>query len=71
MTLHRFEETINGRAYEIEVTAVRHDRWRAYLVNLAGGPTALMPFYGDTPSEAADSLVSFLTRAHHAASKSV
>jgi len=45
VTLHRFEETINGRAYEIEVSAVRPDRWRAYLVNLAGGPTALMPFY--------------------------
>ncbi len=71
MTLHRFEETINGRAYEIEVSAVRPDRWRAYLVNLAGGPTALMPFYGNTPSEAADSLVSFLTQAHQVASKSI
>ena len=71
MTLHRFEETINGRAYEIEVSAVRENRWRAYLVNLAGGPTALMPFYGGTPTEAAESLINFLTRAHQVASKSV
>ena len=70
MTLHRFEETINGCVYEIEVSAVRPDRWRAYLVTLRGGPTALMPFYGRTPAEAADLLVSFLTRAHRVASNS-
>ena len=70
MKLHRFEETINGRVYEIEVSALRPDRWRAYLVTLTGGPTALMPFYGRTASEAADLLVSFLTRAHHVASNS-
>ena len=68
--LHRFEETINGRAYEIEVSAVRPDRWRANLVTLTGGPTALMPFYGSTPAEAADLLVSFLARAHRVASNS-
>ena len=71
MTLHRFEETINGQAYEIEVSAVGPDRWRAYLVTLAGGPTAVMPFYGRTPTEAAHSLVSFLTRAHHVATRPV
>ena len=71
MTLQRFEETINGRVYEIEVSAVSPNRWRAYLVTLTGGPTALMPFYGSTPSEAAGSLVSFLTRAHHVAAKPV
>ena len=70
MKLHRFEETINGRVYEIEVSAVRPDRWRAYLVTLTGGPTALMPFYGRTPSEAADLLVGFLARAHRVASDS-
>ena len=71
MTLHRFEETINGRVYQIEVSAVRPDRWRAHLVTLTGGPTALMPFYGRTPVEAADLLTDFLTRAHHVASNSV
>ena len=68
--LHRFEETINGRVYKIEVSAVRPDRWRAYLVKLTGGPTALMPFYGRTPDEASELLVSFLTRAHRVASSS-
>lgn len=68
MTAHRFEQTINGHVYEIEVRAVRPDRWRAYLVSLTGGPTALMPFYGQTPTEAADLLVGWLTRAHCVAS---
>ena len=71
VTLHRFKETINGRTYEIEVCAVRPNRWRACLVTLTGGPTALMPFYGPTPAEAADSLVRFLARANHVASSSV
>jgi len=71
VTVQRFEETINGRVYAIEVSAVKPHRWRAYLVNLAGGPTALMPFYGTTPSEAAELLIGFLTRAHTVASKSV
>ena len=70
MTLHRFEETINGRVYKIEVSAVRPDRWRAYLVTLTGGPNALMPFYGRTPTEAAELLRSFLARAHQVASES-
>ena len=70
MKLHRFEETINGRVYQIEVSAVRPDRWRAYLVTLTGGPTALMPFYGPTPSEAAELLVNFLAQAHRVASNS-
>jgi len=68
---HRFEETINGRVYHIEVSAVQPDRWRAYIVPLAGGPTAMMPFYGSTPNEAASLLVRWLTRAHDAASKTV
>ena len=70
MTAHRFEETINGRVYEIEVLAVQPNRWRAYLVSLTGGPTALMPFYGQTPGEASDLLVRWLTRAHRVASDS-
>ena len=71
MTLHRFEETINGRVYNIEVSEVQPDRWRAYLVLMTGGPTALMPFYGSTPTEAAGLLVGWLTRAHQVAASSV
>ena len=71
MTTHRFAETINGQGYEIEVLAVRPDRWRAYLVRMSGGPTALMPFYGRTPDEAAQQLVNWLTRAHRATEDSV
>ena len=71
MKLHRFEETINGRVYEIEVSAVRPDRWRAYLVTLTGGPTALMPFYGATPDDAARQLTDWLALAHRCSTKSV
>ena len=51
--VHRFEESIGGRPYLIEVALVSHDRWRAYIVRIPGVPTALMPFYGRTPDEAA------------------
>ena len=61
--VHRFEESIAGREYLIEVRAVAHDRWRAYIVRLPGMPTALMPFYGRTPAEAALDLSAWLTRA--------
>lgn len=64
VTKHRFAETINGRGYEIEVRAVQPDRWRAYLVRLIDGPTALMPFYGRTPDEAARQLANWLAQAH-------
>jgi hypothetical protein len=63
VTVHRFEETIGGRAYHIEVTPVRN-RWRAQLCRRTGGPTAMMPFYGDTPGEAARHLANWLTLAH-------
>ena len=62
--VHRFEELIGGRAYLIEVAAVAKDRWRAYIVRVPGVPTALMPFYGRTPDEAAQLLSAWLTRAH-------
>lgn len=65
--LHRFEECIGGRPYLIEVAAVSQDRWRAYIVRIPGVPTALMPFYGATPVEAADLLCQWLTRAHERA----
>jgi hypothetical protein len=63
VTTHRFAETINGRAYIIEVLAVGHDRWRAHVARAAGAPTALMPFYGPTPDEAARQLATWLSRA--------
>ncbi len=66
--VHRFEESIAGRAYLIEVAAVTPDRWRAYIVRVPGVPTALMPFYGRTPAEAAHQLSSWLARAHQRAS---
>jgi hypothetical protein len=59
----RFKETINGRPYEIEVLRVGDDRWRAHIARTPGGTTALMPFYGATPSEAAQSLTVWLQRA--------
>jgi len=62
--VHRFEEFIGGRPYLIEVASVSQDRWRAYIVRIPGVPTALMPFYGTTPVEAAEHLCEWLTRAH-------
>jgi hypothetical protein len=58
-----FNETIHGRAYVIEVHAVGPDRWRACLARRAT-TTALMPFYGSTPKEAAGQLTIWLTRAN-------
>ena len=59
----RFQETINGRSYVIEVLPVGRDRWRAQIARLPGGTTALMPFYGATPDEAAKLLSGWLVRA--------
>jgi hypothetical protein len=66
VSVHRFEEVINGREFLIEVSAVGGNRWRAHLVRVPGGSTALMPFYGSTPQEAAAQLSNWLTRAHSA-----
>jgi hypothetical protein len=60
---HCYEETIGGRAYQIEVTPVSN-RWRAQLRRTRGVPTAMMPFYGPTPDEAAKQLVRWLSLAH-------
>lgn len=68
--VHRFEKTIGGRSYLVEVKAVDDRRWRAYMVRLPGVPTALMPFYGITPDEAAAQLFSWLVRAHERAAGS-
>jgi hypothetical protein len=62
--VHRFAESIAGRDYLIEVANVSKDRWRAYIVRIPGVPTALMPFYGTTPADAAHQLCEWLTRAH-------
>jgi hypothetical protein len=67
--VHRFEELIGGRSYLIEARPVDPDRWRAYIVRIPGVPTALMPFYGRTPAEAAKHLSDWLTRAHDRMSK--
>lgn len=62
------ETTIAGRAYVIEVARVADNRWRAQIVRIPGVPVALMPFYGDTPDQAAAQLTDWLARAHrHAA----
>ena len=68
--VHRFHESIAGRPYLIEVKAVGADRWRAYIVRVPGVPTALMPFYGRTPDEAAKLLSEWLTRAYQRATPS-
>ena len=62
--VHRYQETIGGRPYLIEVKAVSPDRWRAYIVRIPGVPTALMPFYGATHAEAAHQLSDWLTRTY-------
>ncbi len=71
MIVHRYEEVINGRQYHIEVCSVGANRWRAQLVRVTGGPTALMPFYGATPEEAARQLSDWLTLAHRHVSNPV
>jgi len=62
--VHRFEELIGGQSYLIEARPVDRDRWRAYIVRIPAVPTALMPFYGRTPAEAAHQLSEWLTRAY-------
>jgi hypothetical protein len=71
IAVHRFEEFIGGHPYRIEVAAVATDRWRARIVRIPGVPTALMPFYGPTPGEAASRLRQWLTRAYEHASREV
>lgn len=61
MNVHRYEEHIAGRTYLIEVLPVSQTRWRAQIARLPGMPTALMPFYGPTPEEAAQELSKWLT----------
>jgi hypothetical protein len=58
-----FNETIQGRPYVIEVHSVGRNRWRAGLPRQSR-TTALMPFYGTTPDEAAKQLAVWLSRAN-------
>ena len=70
MTVQRFEETINGREYRIEVSAVG-DRWRAQIARAPGGSRAMKPFYGPTPIEAVQLLSRWLTLNHARAAPQV
>lgn len=63
MNTVRYTETINGRQCVIEVRPVGHDRWRAQIAHTPGSTTALMPFYGPTPDDAAHQLAGWLERA--------
>ena len=69
LAVHRFEESIGGRSYVIEVKSVDTGRWRADIVRIPGLPTAMMPFYGPTPAEAAGRLSQWLTKAYERVSK--
>ena len=62
----QFEEHIGGRTFHIEVSQVTGTpiRWRAQIRRAAGMPTAMMPFYGTTPDEAAGQLTRWLSLAH-------
>jgi hypothetical protein len=71
IAVHHFEELIGGHPYLIEVANVANDRWRARIVRIPGAPTALMPFYGATPDDAASRLRQWLTRAHEHVSSGV
>jgi hypothetical protein len=62
--VQRISESIGGRTVHIEVSRVARDRWRAHIVRMPGIPAAMMPFYGQTPDEAARLLTDWLTRAH-------
>ena len=61
MTVHHYEEKIAGRTYIIEVSPVTASRWRAQIARRPGMPTSLMPFYGQTPDEAAQLLSKWLS----------
>jgi hypothetical protein len=61
VTVHRYEEKIAGRTYQIEVSPVSASRWRAQIARRPGMPTSMMPFYGQTPDEAARQLSKWLS----------
>lgn len=61
MNVRHYEEQISGRTFYIEVSPVTDTRWRAQIARRPGMPTALMPFYGETPEDAAHELSKWLT----------
>jgi len=67
--VHRYEEKIAGRTYLIEVRPISDARWRAQIARLPGMPTALMPFYGATPEDAAKELSRWLTLVYNGNSR--
>jgi hypothetical protein len=69
VTVHRYEEQIAGRTYLIEVLLIADRRWRAQIARRPGMPTALMPFYGPTPEEAAQELSRWLTLVYNGSSR--
>ena len=69
MTLHRFEETINGRVYNIEVSEVQPDRWRAYLVLDDGWSDGADALLRQHTYRGRRLLVGWLTRAHQVAAE--
>ena len=60
MNILRYEEQIAGRTYFIEVSSISASRWRAQIARRPGMPSSLMPFYGQTPDEAAELLFKWL-----------
>jgi hypothetical protein len=70
VTVQRFEETINGREYRIEVSAVGN-QFRAQIARAPGGSRAMMPFYGHTPHEAIELLSRWLILNHTRAAPQV
>lgn len=66
VSTQRFEEAIGGGRYTVEVMPVQGNRWRANLLRSADVPSAVMSFYGDTPREALEALVRWLSQAHGA-----
>jgi len=67
--VHRYEEHIAGRKYLIEVRPVSNSQWRAQIARLPGMPTALMPFYGATPEQAAGELSRWLALVYNGITK--
>ena len=63
VNVHRFDKTINGRAYLIEVSSVGPE-WRAQIRRTPGTSGGHMPFYGKTPDEAANLLTRWLSIAN-------
>lgn len=68
-TAQQYEEVIGGRTVRIEVSPVTGNplQWRAQLQRAAGGPSAMMPFYGRTPDEAVQGLSRWLALVYAAA----